>query len=128
RFVIPVRTDARGQVPGVMHGLSSSGQTTFVEPLTVIEQNNDLVRLREQEEIEIARILLDISDSLRSHLPAIREITDIIGEIDFAQAKGRLSIEFSCVRPQMTDEQTLALRDARHLLLDLSLRESGRGA
>ena len=128
RFVIPVRTDSRAQVPGVMHGLSSSGQTTFVEPLTVIEQNNDLVRLREQEEIEIARILLDISDSLRSHLPAIREITDIIGEIDFAQAKGRLSIEFRCVRPQMTDEQILTLRDARHLLLDLSLRASGKGA
>jgi len=128
RFVIPVRTDSRAQVPGVMHGLSSSGQTTFVEPLTVIEQNNDLVRLREQEEIEIARILLDISDSLRSHLPAIREITDIIGEIDFAQAKGRLSIEFRCVRPQMTDEQILTLRDARHLLLDLALRASGKGA
>src|SRR5215470_4605054 len=62
RFVIPVRTDSRGQVPGVMHGLSSSGQTTFIEPLPIIEQNNDLVRLREQEEIEIAQILLRISD------------------------------------------------------------------
>jgi DNA mismatch repair protein MutS2 len=128
RFVIPVRTDARAQVPGVMHGLSSSGQTTFVEPLTVIEQNNELVRLREQEEIEIARILLAISDSLRIHLPAMQEITDIIGEIDFAQAKARLSAEFRCVRPQMVDRQTLRLRDARHLLLDRALRASGQEA
>ena len=49
RFVIPVRTEARGQIPGVVHGLSSSGQTSYVEPLALIDQNNDLVRLREDE-------------------------------------------------------------------------------
>ena len=59
RFVIPVRTEARGQVPGVMHGLSSSGQTSYVEPLAIIDQNNELVRLHEEEETEIARILLE---------------------------------------------------------------------
>ncbi len=76
RFVIPIRTDSRNQVPGVVHGLSSSGQTTFVEPLAAIEQNNGLVRLREQEEIEISRILLSISEALRVHLPAIAVVRD----------------------------------------------------
>ncbi len=125
RFVIPVRTDSRGQVPGVVHGLSSSGQTTFVEPLIAIDQNNEIVRLREQEEIEIARILLAITESLRNHLPAIGVIAETIGEIDFAQAKGRLSLEFHCVRPQISRGGELRIEEARHLLLEHSLRRSG---
>ncbi|HJQ24801.1 MAG TPA: Smr/MutS family protein [Blastocatellia bacterium] len=125
RFVIPVRTDARGQVPGVMHGLSSSGQTTYVEPLGVIEQNNDLVRLREQEEIEIAQILLRISDTLRDHLSAINQIVSAITEIDFAAAKARLSAEFNSVRPVMNDSRHLFLKDARHPLLEENLRKTG---
>lgn len=125
RFVIPVRTDARAQVPGVMHGLSSSGQTTFVEPLGVIEQNNDLVRLREQEEIEIAQILLRISDTLRDHLTDIEQIVNSITEIDFAAAKARLSAEFNGVRPVMNDEHRLYLKEARHPLLEHNLRSTG---
>jgi len=125
RFVIPVRTDARAQVPGVMHGLSSSGQTTFVEPLAVIEQNNDLVRLREQEEIEIAQILLRISDTLRDHLSGIEQIVNAITEIDFAAAKARLSAEFNGVRPVMNDRCQLYLKDARHPLLEHNLRSTG---
>src|SRR5437868_3697569 len=125
RFVIPVRTDARGQVPGVMHGLSSSGQTTFVEPLGVIEQNNDLVRLREQEEIEIAQILLKISDTLRDHMSAIEQVVSAITEVDFAAAKARLSAEFNCARPLMNDDRRLYLKDARHPLLEHNLRKTG---
>ncbi|HVG17639.1 MAG TPA: Smr/MutS family protein [Blastocatellia bacterium] len=125
RFVIPVRTDSRGQVPGVMHGLSSSGQTTFVEPLTIIDQNNELVRLREQEEIEIGQILLSISETLRANLAGINEVVQAIAEVDFAQAKARLSAEFKCVRPQMVDGRHLLLESARHPLLEHMLRQSG---
>jgi DNA mismatch repair protein MutS2 len=125
RFVIPVRTDARGQVPGVMHGLSSSGQTTFVEPLGVIEQNNDLVRLREQEEIEIAQILLRISDTLRDNLAGIEQVVNAITEIDFAAAKARLAAEFNCARPLMNGDNRLYLKDARHILLEQNLRNTG---
>jgi DNA mismatch repair protein MutS2 len=124
RFVIPIRTDSRNLVPGVVHGLSSSGQTTFVEPLTAIDQNNELVRLREQEEIEISRILFSISESLRVSLPAIIVIRDTIAEVDFAQARGRLSLEFRCVRPQLAADRFLRLVDARHLLLEHGLRSS----
>ena len=90
RFVIPVRTDSRGQVPGVMHGLSSSGQTTFVEPLTIIDQNNELVRLREQEEIEIAKILASLTETLRANLSGILAVINSVAEIDFAQAKVKI--------------------------------------
>ncbi len=125
RFVIPVRTDSRSQVPGVVHGLSSSGQTTFVEPLSVIEQNNELVRLREQEEIETSKILMSITESLRENLEAIKTIISIVAELDFAQAKARLAIEFQCVRPNISEYGKFILKDARHILLEHSLRSSG---
>ncbi|HTG17213.1 MAG TPA: Smr/MutS family protein [Blastocatellia bacterium] len=125
RFVIPVRTDSRAQVPGVMHGLSSSGQTTYVEPLGIIDQNNDLVRLREQEQIEIANILLAISEAFRVNLAGIASVVDALTEIDYAQAKARLSLKFNCTRPQMSSSPNVSLVEARHLLLDNQLRESG---
>jgi DNA mismatch repair protein MutS2 len=125
RFVIPIRTDSRNLVRGVVHGLSSSGQTTFVEPLGVIDQNNDIVRLREQEEIEIARILFSLSESLRVNLPALEIIRDTLAELDFAQARGLLSLEFRCVRPLISDGKRLRLTDARHILLEHALRSSG---
>lgn len=125
RFVIPVRTDSRGQVPGVMHGLSSSGQTTFVEPLTIIDQNNELVRLREEEEIEIARILLEITEAFRANLSGIAAVADALSEIDFTHSKAKLSAEFNCVRPTMIEGCALLLEDARHLMLEHSLRQSG---
>lgn len=125
RFVIPVRTDARGQVPGVMHGLSSSGQTTFVEPMSVIDENNEMVRLREMEEIEIAKILLALTENLRNHLSEIEHMVEAIAEIDFAAAKARMSIEFNCARPQMSNDRQLMLRNARHPLLEHLLRRAG---
>jgi DNA mismatch repair protein MutS2 len=128
RFVIPVRTDSRGQVPGVMHGLSSSGQTTFVEPLTIIDQNNELVRLREEEEIEISKILLEITETLRTHVTDIAAIKDGLTELDFTHAKARLSAEFECVRPELAEDGGLLLQDGRHLLLEHSLRQTGSRA
>ena len=125
RFVIPVRTDSRAQVPGVMHGLSSSGQTTYVEPLATIDQNNEMVRLREEEEIEIARILLEITEALRSNRAGIISIAGALAEIDFTQAKARLSAEFNCVRPTMTDSRALVLDNARHPLLEHTLKQVG---
>jgi DNA mismatch repair protein MutS2 len=127
RFVIPVRADSRGLVPGVVHGLSSSGQTVYVEPLAVIDQNNDLVRLREREQIEIAQILFSITETLRANLASLRAIIDAIAEFDFVQAKAKLSIEFRCVRPQVCGQRRLLLVDARHPLLEHALKRSGGG-
>jgi DNA mismatch repair protein MutS2 len=125
RFVIPVRTDSRGQVTGVVHGLSSSGVTSYVEPMTVIEQNNDLVRLREQEEIEIANVLFSISAALREHASDIRAIAVAVGKIDAIQARAKLSIQLNCTRPHITDFPVLLLEKARHPLLEHRLRRQG---
>ncbi len=125
RFVIPVRTDSRNLVPGVVHGLSSSGQTTFVEPMNVIDQNNDLVRLKEQEAIEISRILLSITESLRENIDSVRSSLEIVTALDVAQAKALFAAEFDCIAPKISEGPLYALRDARHLLLEHSLRSSG---
>jgi DNA mismatch repair protein MutS2 len=125
RFVIPVRTDSRGLVPGVVHGLSSSGQTTFVEPMSVIDQNNDLVRLREEEEAEIARILFSMTESLREHADVVDTVVLVVAEVDFAQAKAWLSAEFACVAPRLSSDRRLRLVDARHMMLEHGLRTRG---
>jgi DNA mismatch repair protein MutS2 len=125
RFVIPIRTDRRSQVPGVVHGLSSSGQTTFIEPLSIIDQNNELVHLREKEEIEIANILLALTNALRSNLASLKSTARAVEEFDFAQAKARFSAEYQCTCPKITKDEALDLQDARHILLEQSLRKSG---
>ena len=112
RYVIPVRTDSRSLIPGVVHGLSSSGQTTYVEPLSIIEQNNELVRLREQEEVEIARILLALTGHFRDRSTEIRLAAATLGELDLAQAKARLSAAFNCIPPHMSAGLRLFLRAA----------------
>lgn len=125
RFVIPVRTDARGLVPGVVHGLSSSGQTTYLEPIAVIEQNNEIVRLREQEQLEIARILLALTELLRSNVGALGIAAEVVTELDLADAKARLADRFDCARPALSDGRRLLLKEARHLLLEHNLRAAG---
>ncbi|MFH1575055.1 MAG: endonuclease MutS2, partial [Acidobacteriota bacterium] len=125
RFVIPVRTDARGLVPGVVHGLSSSGQTTYLEPIAVIEQNNEIVRLREREQLEIARILLALTELLRSNVGALGIAAEVVTELDLADAKARLADQFDCARPALSDGRRLLLKEARHLLLEHNLRAAG---
>ena len=125
RFVIPIRTDSRSRIPGVMHGLSSSGQTTYIEPMTVINQNNDLVRLREQEDIEIARILSAITEVFRVNAAAILSVLETIAELDVAQARALVAIEFQCVPPRVVETCDYELTDARHILLEHSLRKTG---
>lgn len=133
RFVIPVRSDHRGRIHGVAHGFSSSGATTFVEPLETIEANNELQSLREVELQEIARILFSLAEELRSHLPSLEMASAAIAELDFIGAKTSFQQQFNCVVPEVAQTsvgvsgstQTLELIDARHPLLEENLRASG---
>jgi len=125
RFVIPIRTDSRGRVPGVMHGLSSSGQTTYIEPMQVIDQNNDLVRLQEQEAFEIANILSAITGVFRKNLDVVLGVLDAVAILDAAQARALVSIEFQCSPPSIADNGDYILTDARHILLERELRKTG---
>ncbi|MBX3289898.1 MAG: Smr/MutS family protein [Acidobacteria bacterium] len=122
RFVIPVKSDFRGKVGGVAHGFSSSGQTVFIEPLEAIEANNELQNLKGKEEREIARILFDLTEELREQLPAIEAAVDAVGKLDLIKAKVEFARKFNAVVPEISDDGTLELIDARHPLLEENLR------
>jgi DNA mismatch repair protein MutS2 len=121
RFVIPVKTEQRKRVNGVVHGASSSGQTMFIEPLETIEQNNDLVRLLEEEQAEIRRILQEMTERLGEHSEAIATATNVMAEVELQIGKARFAVDYDCVRPELTEDFT-ELRAARHPLLERNLR------
>ena len=122
RFVIPVKTDFRGKVSGVAHGFSSSGSTVFVEPLEAIEANNELQNLKGKEEREVARILFALTEELREQLPAVEMAVNAVAELDFIKAKVEFARKFNAVVSEITDDETLNLEDARHPLLESSLK------
>ena len=124
RFVIPVKTEQRKRVNGVVHGASSSGQTMFIEPLETIEQNNDLVRLLEEEQAEIRRILQEMTERLGEHSEAIATATDVMAEVELQIGKARFAVDYDCVRPELTENFT-ELRAARHPLLERNLKAKG---
>lgn len=125
RYVIPVKADFRGRIGGVAHGFSSSGATVFVEPLEAIEANNELQNLKGKEEREIARILFALTEELREQLPAIEAAVEAVAELDFIKAKVEFARKFKAIVPEISDDDTLDLDEARHPLLEENLRDSG---
>jgi DNA mismatch repair protein MutS2 len=124
RFVIPVKTEQKRRVNGVVHGMSASGQTVFVEPLETIEQNNELVRLLEQEQAEVHRILLEMTQRIAEHGAAIATAVTTMAEVELQFAKARFAQDYNCARPVISSS-ALVLRDARHPLLERNLRAKG---
>src|SRR5437016_2247771 len=124
RFVIPVKTEQRRKVNGVIHGTSSSGQTVFIEPLETIEQNNDLVRLLEQEQAEVRRILAEMTAQIAEQAAAILQAVEIMSEVELQFAKARFAQDYDCVRPELTTD-FLPVQPARHPLLERNLRQRG---
>ena len=125
RFVIPVKVDQRRRVNGVVHGASSSGQTVFVEPLETIEQNNELVRLLEEENAEIHRILLEMTSRIAEAADALNHALDVLSEIELQFAKARFARDYECVRPTMHDDaasRVFSLTNARHPVLERNLK------
>ena len=122
RFVVPVKADFRGKISGVAHGFSSSGATMFIEPLEVIEANNELASLKAKEESEVARILFALTEELRQELPNIENAVEAVAELDFVKAKVEFARRFKAVVPKISDDETLELIDARHPLLVESLK------
>ena len=97
RFVIPVKAEQKRRVQGVVHGASSSGQTVFVEPLETIEQNNELVRLLEEEQAEIHRILLEMTQRIGGQANEILAAAEVLAELELQFAKARFAEDYNCV-------------------------------
>jgi DNA mismatch repair protein MutS2 len=126
RFVIPVRSDQKRGVDGIVHGTSSSGATVFMEPLAVLEMNNELVRLHEAEFQEVARILAELTQRIQQSAPQITGARALHSQIEVTFAKGRFGREFNCGRPVFSNGGLLSLIKARHPLLEDNLRREGR--
>jgi DNA mismatch repair protein MutS2 len=127
RFVIPVKTEHKRRIPGVVHGASSSGQTVYLEPLETIEQNNELVRLIEEEQAETRRIFLAMTREIGLQSEPIAQGAATLAQLDGLQARARFAAEFDCIRPRFADESApaLELKQARHPLLEKRLRARG---
>jgi DNA mismatch repair protein MutS2 len=121
RFVIPVRSELKRRVSGVVHGASSSGQTVYVEPLETIEQNNELVRLLEEEQAEIHRIFVALTRQVGAYAVGLVEGARVLALVDSLQARARFARDYDCVGPAITPD-LLRLDAARHPLLEKRLR------
>jgi DNA mismatch repair protein MutS2 len=122
RFVIPVRTEQKRTVEGIIHGTSSSGATVFMEPLAVLEMNNELVRLQDEEHAEIARILAELTELIQASAGQIGAARSLSAYLELVFAKARFGREFDCVRPEFSHGSLVSLIKARHPLLEDNLR------
>jgi len=118
RFVIPVKEEYRGAVKGFVHDMSSSGSTVFIEPIAVFDLNNELSNLHIEEELEIERILQNLSGLLYPYTTELENNVQLIGKLDFIFAKAHYSLNLHCTTPEINDEKFIDFKNARHPLID----------
>src|SRR5581483_3856793 len=117
RYVLPVKSDARSKVPGIVHDQSSSGQTSFVEPLAVTELNNRWAELQIEEQREIERILEELSRRVGGQAEGIIETIEALADLDCAFARAKYANAVRAARPRLNRDGRVALIQARHPLL-----------
>jgi len=118
RYVLMVRAEHRGNVPGIVHGSSASGATLFLEPAATVEINNDIVELEDREREEILRILLELTDRFRARPADLANTERVAREVDVLQAKARYSAKVNGIHPDFTADTSLELKAARHPMLE----------
>ncbi len=118
RYVLPVKQEYRGQVPGLIHDQSATGSTVFIEPMAVVELGNTVKQLQSQEQAEIERILAALTASLAPYSDDILNNLDVMAHLDFVFAKGELSRLYRCTMPKIQDKRSLKILRGRHPLID----------
>ena len=118
RFVLPVKEEYRNNVKGFVHDVSSSGSTVFIEPIAVFDLNNEISNLQIDENLEIERILQNLSGLLYPYTNELKNNVEIIGKLDFVFAKAHFSLTLKCSTPKINDEKLINLKNARHPLID----------
>ena len=121
RFVIPVKEEYRSNIKGFIHDISSSGSTVFVEPISVFELNNEISNLNIEEELEIDRILQNLSGLLYPYTSELESNVNLIGKLDFIFAKARYSLKLHCTTPIVSTEKVIELKNAKHPLINQEL-------
>ena len=118
RYVIPIKEEYRSQVKGFIHDVSSSGSTIFIEPISVFELNNELANLKIEENLEIEKILQDLSKLFYPYIEELKLDIECIGKLDFVFAKAKYSKSINAVTPIINEEKMIVLENAKHPLLD----------
>ena len=118
RFVIPIKEEYRSQVKGFVHDISNVGSTVFIEPLAVFEMNNQLNTLKLEEELEIEKILQDLSKLFVPYIEELKLDIDLIGTLDFIFAKSKFSKSLKASTPIINDKKEIHLKNARHPFID----------
>ena len=118
RYVIPVRAEFRSEVPGIVHDSSASGATIFVEPMSVVNANNEIRDLKSKEQQEIERILMELSAQVCEYSHAIFVDYKSVCELDFMFAKAKLSLDMNGTEPELNDKGIISFKKARHPLID----------
>ncbi len=126
RMVIPVRTEAKRKVSGIVHDVSATGQTAFIEPAQCVELNNDVRELEAEERREIVRLLMVVSGLVREHATALLDNQRELGLFDIRRAKALLAASWDGIAPTQADEGVIDLVDARNPELVLHLGDAGR--
>ena len=126
KYLVPVAAGSKRKVPGYVYDTSSTGKTAFIEPVEVMELENEILDLRAQESREIERILILFTDFLRPYVPDLLEAAKFVGELDFIMAKARTAMDLTAGMPVISDDGSLRLRKARHPILEKALAKEGR--
>src|SRR5215475_11302736 len=126
RYVLVVKAEHRSAIPGIVHGSSTSGASLFLEPLSTVEINNDIVALEEQETEEIRRILLALTDAFRMRAADLARTIDAATELDVLQGRARFSESIDGIEPALSADGAFELQAARHPLLLMQTRPSTR--
>ncbi|HIZ87970.1 MAG TPA: Smr/MutS family protein [Candidatus Coprenecus pullistercoris] len=126
KVLIPVSSGNKRKVPGIVYDESASGKTSFIEPMEVVELNNQLRELHFEEQREILRILTEFTDFLRPYVDDVIESQKFMGELDFIMAKASVASRFKGGKPVLSDRGELILRQARHPLLEEALAKEGK--
>ena len=121
RYVIPVKADNRGGITGLLHDTSGTGNTLFIEPLFVIEQNNKIKKLELEEQNEILRILAALSDKIAECAPALKVVYQVILSLDYIFAQAKYANAEGCCAPLLSRNKVIHLKNARHPLIDKSV-------
>ena len=118
RYVVPVRSEFKNSFKGIVHDQSASGQTVFIEPMFVVDLNNDLKKLEIDEEKEIERILMEFSKRVLEILPELISNLNVIANIDFIFSRGKLAYDVEAIKPIINNNGIISLKSARHPLID----------
>ena len=118
RYVLPIKEECKSQVKGFIHDVSSSGSTVFIEPISVFDLNSEISNLKIEEEIEIERILAELSSMLYDYTESMKSNISTLGDLDLIFAKASYSLDIDGICPKINDEKFVVLKSARHPLID----------